>query len=75
MKPYRIYINDNTLIIADKLHGKKETIQQLEEKDFNFKAFYDKLGKLSASEFTIVSENPKAFQPSIFKVFGSKERY
>jgi len=67
MKPYRIYINDNTLIIADKLHGKKETIQQLDEKDFSFKAFYDKLGKLSAAEFAIVTENPKALFQKIKK--------
>jgi len=67
MKIYRIYINDNTLIIADKLPGQTETIQRIEEKGFNFKAFYEKLGKLSATPYLIISEDPKALFKTIKK--------
>jgi 8-oxo-dGTP pyrophosphatase MutT (NUDIX family) len=67
MKIYRIYINDNTLIIADKMPGQAETIQNVEEKGFNFKAFYDKLGKLSATPYAIISKDPKALFQKIKK--------
>lgn len=67
MKIYRIYINDNTLIIADKLPEEAEIIQLLEEKDFNFKAFYENLGKLSAVHYALVSEDPKALFQEIKK--------
>ena len=65
MKIYKIYINDNTLIIAGKLPAQAETIEQLEEKDFNFKSFYESLGKLSAKQYALISEDPK----SLFKQF------
>lgn len=67
MKIYRIYINDNTLIIADKLPEEAEIIQMLEEKDFSFKAFYEKLGKLSAVHYALISEDPKALFQQIKK--------
>lgn len=59
MKIYRIYINDNTLIIADTLPEGEETIQLLEESDFNFKSFYDNLGKQAANTYALISEDPK----------------
>jgi len=65
MKLYRIYINDNTLIIADKLPLQTETVELLEENGFDFKSFYDGLGKLSASQYALISEDPKA----LFKEF------
>jgi len=67
MKTYRIYINDNTLIIADKLPEQTEIIQLVEEKGFNFKAFYEKLGKLSAIPYAIVTDDPKALFQKIKK--------
>jgi len=60
MKLYRIYINDNTLLIADKLPEQAETVELLEDKGFDFKAFYDGLGKLSANQYALISEDPKA---------------
>ena len=60
MKTYRIYVNDNTLIISDKLPGQTETINYIEEKDFNFEAFYESLGKLSAMQYVLISKDPKA---------------
>ena len=64
MKTYRIYINDNTLLIADKLPEDIDTIQHLEEKDFNFTTFYANLGKLSATKYALICADPKA----LFKV-------
>ena len=61
MKLYRIYINDNTLIIADKLPEQTETIEQLEQKEFNFKSFYDSLGKQSANTYALISDDPKVY--------------
>jgi len=60
MKLYRIYINDNTLIIANKLPEQTENIELLEESGFDFKSFYDGLGKLSANQYALISEDPKA---------------
>jgi len=60
MKIYRIYINDNTLIIADKLPESAETIECLEESNFNFKSFNDSLGKQSANTYALIGEDPKA---------------
>jgi len=69
MKTYRIYINDNTLIIADKLPDEAENVQQLEEKDFNFKSFYENLGKLSATQYALISDDPKALFKELKKSF------
>lgn len=59
MKQYRIYINDNTLIIADKLPEKTESIEELNGAGFNFKSFYDQLGKQAANTYALISEDPK----------------
>jgi 8-oxo-dGTP pyrophosphatase MutT (NUDIX family) len=67
MKTYRIYINDNTLIITSRLKAETETIQLLEESEFNFKAFYAGLGKLSARQFALVTDQPKALFKEIKK--------
>jgi len=69
MKIYRIYLNDNTLIIADKLPDQLETIQRIEAKDFNFKSFYDNLGKLSATAYALISDDPKAVFKQLKKNF------
>jgi len=69
MKSYRIYINDNTLIIADKLPEQTETIELLEENGFNFKTFYDGLGKLSATSYALISDDPKMLFKEIKKGF------
>ncbi|WP_158795899.1 NUDIX hydrolase [Pedobacter sp. L105] len=69
MKIYRIYLNDNTLMIADKLPEQEETIQVIEENDFNFKAFYDSLGKLSAKQYAMISDDPKAAFKQLKKNF------
>lgn len=60
MKTYRIYINNNTLIIAAVLPPKTEQAQPLEELNFDFKVFYNGLGKTTSNQYVIVSEDPKA---------------
>lgn len=67
MKLYRIYINDNTLIISDKLPHTSETISVIEEKGFNFKTFYDQLGKFSATTYALITEDPKALFKEVKK--------
>lgn len=69
MKTYRIYINDNTLIIADKLPEQTEKITQIEEKDFDFKTFYQNLGKLSAEQYAVITSDTKAFYQEFKKNF------
>lgn len=69
MKTYRIYINDNTLLIADKLPEDIDTIQHLEEKDFDFQSFYANLGKLSATKYALICEDPKALFKELKKNF------
>lgn len=69
MKTYRIYVNDNTLIIADKLPEQTEKITVLEEKDFDFKSFYQNMGKLSAAQYAVISADPKAFYQQFKKNF------
>lgn len=59
MKTYRIYLNDNTLLISDKLPGYAEGASLLEEKDFNFSSFYEKLGKQSAGQYALITAEPK----------------
>lgn len=69
MKIYRIYLNDNTLIIADRIPEQPETIKVIEENDFNFKAFYESLGKLSATQYALISDDPKAVFQQLKKNF------
>jgi 8-oxo-dGTP pyrophosphatase MutT (NUDIX family) len=67
MKTYRIYINDNTLIIGDKLPAKTEKVQVLEDKKFDFQSFYKSLSKVSDKQFALISDDPKAVLQQIKK--------
>jgi len=60
MKSYRIYINDNTLIITTELPLQTEPIQQLDKAEFNFKAFYNGLAKNFAGQYVLIDNDPKA---------------
>lgn len=60
MKKYTIYINDNTLLIANKLPSHAASAELLEENDFNFEAFYESLNKLSAKQYVLITTDPKA---------------
>ncbi|MBB5634300.1 8-oxo-dGTP pyrophosphatase MutT (NUDIX family) [Pedobacter cryoconitis] len=61
MKTYTIYINDNTLLIANKLPAHTEQIEILEENEFNFEAFYEGLNKFSAKQYILITTDPKLF--------------
>jgi len=60
MKVYRIYINDNMLIIGAKLPGQMEKVQILDDKKFDFQAFYNSLSKVSDKQFVLIGDDPKS---------------
>lgn len=60
MKKYRIYINDNTLFIADSEPKQEKEIQQLPVEGFDFKLFYKSLSLTSASDYLLLVADPKA---------------
>jgi 8-oxo-dGTP pyrophosphatase MutT (NUDIX family) len=60
MKNYRIYINDNSLFIADTLPAGVADLQQIELDGFDFKAFYKALPKDTAVHYVILTKAPKA---------------
>ncbi|WP_110834639.1 NUDIX hydrolase [Pedobacter nutrimenti] len=57
---YRIYINDNTLFIADVVPHQNGEIQQIDIQDFDFLTFYKNLDKGSKGEYLVLTEDPKA---------------
>ncbi|TKC06316.1 NUDIX hydrolase [Pedobacter frigoris] len=59
MKNYRIYINNNTLFIADELPKQVNKIQQLDVKDFDFITFYKNLSKVSEKQYILLDPDPK----------------
>lgn len=67
MKIYRIYINKNSLFIADSIPKQIEKIQQLEAKDFDFLKFYKSLVKGTKKDYILISETPKLLFKSIKK--------
>jgi len=56
---YRIYINDNTLIIADVLPELTDKIQQIEIQDFDLQKFCKKLKNDSKKHYILLSKMPK----------------
>ena len=60
MKTYTIYINDNTLLIANKVPSHTEPVELVEENGFNFEAFYEGLSKLSAKQYVLITADPKS---------------
>ncbi|MBB6499950.1 NUDIX hydrolase [Pedobacter cryoconitis] len=60
MKTYRIYINDNTLLITNKSWSQTEPVEHLEENGFNFETFYEGLNKFSAKQYELVTDDPKS---------------
>lgn len=67
MKIYRIYINKNSLFIADSIPQQIEKIQQLETQDFDFLTFYKSLVKGTKKDYVLISKTPKALFKSIKK--------
>jgi 8-oxo-dGTP pyrophosphatase MutT (NUDIX family) len=59
VQKYRIYINDNTLFIADVLPELLEKIQVIDIQGFDLLTFYKKLKQGSKKNYIILSNNPK----------------
>ncbi|PST82649.1 NUDIX hydrolase [Pedobacter yulinensis] len=56
---YRIYINDNTLFIADSVPVLADKIQQLDTQGFDFPAFCNGLGKTGKRNYILIGSDPK----------------
>lgn len=67
MKIYRIYINKNSLFIADSIPKEIEKIQQLETQGFDFLKFYKSLIKGKKKDYVLISKTPKILFKSIKK--------
>nr|WP_068892680.1 NUDIX domain-containing protein [Pedobacter panaciterrae] len=67
MKNYRIYINDNTLFIADLMPKQIKKVQQLDKQDFDFQLFYKNLEKVSGKDYILLDPNPKQLFQKIKK--------
>ena len=67
MNKYRIYINDNTLFIADVAPKQLKKIQRLEAQGFDFPTFYKSLGKDPVQDYVLIDSNPKKLFDKIKK--------
>ncbi|MGF1926130.1 MAG: NUDIX domain-containing protein, partial [Bacteroidia bacterium] len=65
---YRIYINDNTLFIADHIPKQLEKLQRIDTENFDFPTFCKNLVKGANEHYVLIGECPK----SLFK--GIKKR-
>jgi 8-oxo-dGTP pyrophosphatase MutT (NUDIX family) len=64
---YRIYINDNTLFIADLMPKQSGKIQQLDIQDFDFKTFHKNLAKVSGESYILLDKDPEQLFKKIKK--------
>ncbi|RQO70337.1 NUDIX hydrolase [Pedobacter sp. KBW06] len=60
MKNYRIYINDNTLFIADSAPKQEKEIQQIDVQNFDFKQLYKSIPSDSKKDYLLLDANPQA---------------
>ncbi len=65
MKTYRIYINDNTLFIADTAPDNDTDIVKLNAERFSFPEFYKQIEKESGKNYLLLDQDPKAVFKSI----------
>ncbi|RZK82008.1 MAG: NUDIX domain-containing protein [Pedobacter sp.] len=59
MKNYRIYINENTLFISDKLPTQLKKIQQLDKSDFHLPTFQKNIGKGNDTDYILLDADPE----------------
>ncbi len=64
---YRIYINDSTLFIGDRVPKQLERVQQLDTENFDFPTFYKNLIKGNKKNFVLVNNSPKMLFKAIKK--------
>lgn len=60
MKSYRIYINDNTLFIADQRPKQEKEIQQIDVQNFDFKQLYKSIPSDSKKDYLLLDADPQA---------------
>jgi len=60
MKNYRIYINDNTLFIADSAPKQEKEIQQIDVQNFDFKQLYKSITADSKKDYLLLDADPQA---------------
>ena len=59
MKLYRIYINANTLFIAQSIPKQVKKIEQLDKRDFDLPTFFKNLVKEPSKDYILVDDDPK----------------
>jgi hypothetical protein len=64
---YRIYINDNTLFIGDRIPKQLEKTQRLDTENFDFQTFYKNLIKGGKKNYVLIDEAPKMLFKAIKK--------
>jgi 8-oxo-dGTP pyrophosphatase MutT (NUDIX family) len=67
MKNYRIYINNNTLLITRSLPKNVDKIHHLDAVDFDFHSFHKNLKKGSKKDYALISKKPKELFKAIKK--------
>lgn len=60
MKNYRIYINDNTLFIANERPKQEKEIQQIDVQNFDFRQLYKSITADSKTDYLLLDANPQA---------------
>ncbi|NQX37668.1 ADP-ribose pyrophosphatase YjhB, NUDIX family [Pedobacter steynii] len=60
MKNYRIYINDNTLFIADSAPKQEKEIQQIDVQNFDFKQLYKSIPADGKKDYLLLDADPQA---------------
>jgi 8-oxo-dGTP pyrophosphatase MutT (NUDIX family) len=64
---YRIYINDNTLFIADSAPKQLKKIQRLDAQEFDFPTFYKNIGKDVVQDYVLIDADPQKLFKKIKK--------
>jgi hypothetical protein len=67
MKNYTIYINNNSLLIAQAAPTEVENIQAVDYQGFDFKIFYKNVKKEAEVHYVIIHKNPKTVLKAIMQ--------
>lgn len=67
MKNYRIYINNDTLFIANERPEQEKEIQQIDVQDFDFRQFYKSITADSKKDYLLLDADPRALFKKIKK--------
>jgi len=67
MKQYKVYINDNTLFIAEQMPEESALATEINVEAFDFKTFYIDVLKKSGASFVLIHDDPKKVFKAIKK--------